>query len=552
MAAEWCDYIDSVNIHEMAHSYFGDAVVCRHFEHSWLKESWATYVETVWLEEKRSIEEAHYDLHLNALRYFDEVGSKYARPIVTRTYNSSWDLFDAHLYPGGAWRIHMLRNRTGDEAFWKATRDYLESYSGKFVETEDFRRKLEEHSGLNLVRFFDQWIYGRGYPKLKASFSHDAEKSQGTLVVEQTQKEEKKEIGLFAFPLDVEYTDDEGAHRITLEIEGERTTTILPVKGKPTQIRFDPGCKALFSLEFNPGADLLKSALTKAPDIRSRIHAAKELIKTGRRPSLEAVRDAMRNEPFWGVRAAVARELGEAKVAATIEPLATLLKEEDEPRVKRALALACSKMRDPRLRDALLAFLEQGQPPWARGQALEALGSQQDENDLDLLAKATSEEGLHRLAACGALRGLGGLRSSRAFDLLEEMLAYGVTAEPARRAAVQGYAHSASLLERERRERAVDRLADLTRDGNQHIRMHAAIGLGTLGMGRAVPALQALKRAMPAQEEPRIDRIVAHLRKGSPGEQERKLREQVEKLEETCRKLDERLQGLEAATEKAP
>jgi aminopeptidase N len=33
---------DTTNVHEMAHSYFGDALVCRHFEHSWLKESWAT------------------------------------------------------------------------------------------------------------------------------------------------------------------------------------------------------------------------------------------------------------------------------------------------------------------------------------------------------------------------------------------------------------------------------------------------------------------------------------------------------------------------------
>jgi aminopeptidase N len=324
------------------------------------------------------------------------------------------------------------------------------------------------------------------------------------------------------------------------------------VKGKPTQVRFDPECKALFSLEFNPGADLLKSALKESPDIRSRIHAAKELIKTGTRPNLEAVRDAMRNEPFWGVRAAVARELGEARVAATIEPLATLLAEEGEPRVKRALAVACSKMRDPRLRDALLAFIQKGQPPWTRGQALESLGAQQNESDLDQLAEATSEEGLHGLAACGALRGLGSLRSARAFDILEKKLDYGVAAAATRPAAIDAFARSASFLERERRERAVDRLADLTRDGSERIRLRAAIGLGTLGIGRAVPALEALKRAMPAQDEPRIERIVAHLRKGTPGEEERKLREQVEKLEETCRKLDERLQDMEAARETAP
>lgn len=37
---------DLVNIHEMGHTYFGDLLVIRHFEHAWLKESWATYIES--------------------------------------------------------------------------------------------------------------------------------------------------------------------------------------------------------------------------------------------------------------------------------------------------------------------------------------------------------------------------------------------------------------------------------------------------------------------------------------------------------------------------
>ena len=36
---------DTLNLHEMAHVYFGDHVTIRHFEHAWLKESWATYLE---------------------------------------------------------------------------------------------------------------------------------------------------------------------------------------------------------------------------------------------------------------------------------------------------------------------------------------------------------------------------------------------------------------------------------------------------------------------------------------------------------------------------
>ena len=51
--------------------------------------------------------------------YFDEADGSYKRPLVTREYNSSWDLYDYHLYPGGAARIHTLRRTLGDEAFWK-------------------------------------------------------------------------------------------------------------------------------------------------------------------------------------------------------------------------------------------------------------------------------------------------------------------------------------------------------------------------------------------------------------------------------------------------
>ena len=47
--------------------------------------------------------DAHYKLHLDAEHYIAEADGQYLRPIVTRHYNSSWDLFDNHLYPGGAW-----------------------------------------------------------------------------------------------------------------------------------------------------------------------------------------------------------------------------------------------------------------------------------------------------------------------------------------------------------------------------------------------------------------------------------------------------------------
>lgn len=49
----------------------------------------------------------------------------YTRSIVTKHFEYSWAMFDAHTYPGGAWRIHMLRNILGDTAFWNGVQSII-------------------------------------------------------------------------------------------------------------------------------------------------------------------------------------------------------------------------------------------------------------------------------------------------------------------------------------------------------------------------------------------------------------------------------------------
>ena len=52
-------------------------------------------------------------------------------------------MYDRHLYPGGAARLHTLRGELGDEAFWSGVQRYVKRYAGQVVETDDFRRELE-------------------------------------------------------------------------------------------------------------------------------------------------------------------------------------------------------------------------------------------------------------------------------------------------------------------------------------------------------------------------------------------------------------------------
>ncbi|MCA8912015.1 MAG: M1 family metallopeptidase, partial [Planctomycetes bacterium] len=159
LAKEWTWQVDQINLHEMAHSWFGDHIVCRDFAHAWLKESWAVYMETCYLEDTRGAEERDYDFFSNLYAYIGEADNSYVRPIATRVFDHSWSMYDRHLYPGGAVRLHMLRRELGDDAFWAGVRDYVKTYGGKTVETDDFRKMMEKHSGKSLVKWFDQWIF---------------------------------------------------------------------------------------------------------------------------------------------------------------------------------------------------------------------------------------------------------------------------------------------------------------------------------------------------------------------------------------------------------
>lgn len=227
------------------------------------------------------------------------------RPIVTRKYDSSWDMFDSHTYPGGAWRIHMLRQLLGEEAFWAGVKIYIERFSTKTVQTSDFQGCLEEASGFNLTRFFDEWLLSKGFPKLKGQYEF---KVGGVKIsMTQAQVDSEKEIPLFGFDLDLEITTDKGTvctGKLTFDRVDTVVTVIrLPEGEKPTQIRVDPEAKVLFTLEIpSVERDVLIESAKKSKDVVNRILAYSELINSGSRPALKAVREAILQEPYYGVR----------------------------------------------------------------------------------------------------------------------------------------------------------------------------------------------------------------------------------------------------------
>ncbi len=535
--------LDVINVHEMAHSWFGDLIVCKDFAHAWLKESWATYTEACWLDHDQGRDARDHDLWRMREMYVKESKERYARPIVTRRFDSSWDMYDAHLYPGGAWRLHMLRELLGDEVFWPAVQDYVKTYAGKVVETDDFRRILEEHSGRDLSHFFDQWLRTAGFPEIEGRFSWDASRKEGIFTLRQTQKNAKKSIPLFRFDLKLAWTIDGVYQERVVRFEDEKLRLTFPMEQAPELVRIDPDLQLLHTLKFEPG-DRRWRAQLKAEDVPGRIQAGEALARSGKRANTEALVAAFQDEPFWGVRQYWAQALGEAGSEAAIEGIAKLLESESDPQVCVALAKAAAKSRDGRLREALLAALDRNPSPRTSEALYDALGQQRDPADLERLREAAATKTFPMAAEAGALRGLGGLRTPKAVEPLIELAEPGATSYRARPHAVGALGALSRRVDEPLQETIRAALTERLRDPNPRVRASASFALVAARAIGARPDLERYRATLPFQDQMRLDRQLRRLARGDSSL--RSAEDRIEKLERKVRDLVDRLEKLES------
>lgn len=148
----------NVNAHELAHQWFGDLVTATSGEHHWLQEGFATYYAL--LAEKEVFGKDYYDFKLY------ESANDLARQDLAGSGTSLLNPKSSSLtfYQRGAWVLHALRSKVGDDVFRKAIKNYLEKHQFANVETTDFISEVEVLYGESLTEFVDKWIVAKEFP----------------------------------------------------------------------------------------------------------------------------------------------------------------------------------------------------------------------------------------------------------------------------------------------------------------------------------------------------------------------------------------------------
>lgn len=154
--------------HELMHQWFGDHVTYGSWRDMWLSEGFASYAEHLYREHFRDAASARQ-------RRAEHLNRALARPC-GRTYltdtTTSDSLFTADQYYKASLILHTLRTMAPhDSIFFKVWRTYQSTYAFGNATTGDFKAIAESIYGRNLDTFFNQWIYGRGYPVFKTRWN---------------------------------------------------------------------------------------------------------------------------------------------------------------------------------------------------------------------------------------------------------------------------------------------------------------------------------------------------------------------------------------------
>lgn len=251
----------NVVIHEIAHQWFGNAVTESDWDDVWLSEGFATYFTLLFREHAYGRDDFTDGLRQAAERVWAWYDRNPDYRIVHDDLDDMARVTSVATYQKGAWVLHMLRERMGDEAFWRGVRLYYARHMNGTASTDDFMRAMEEASGTDHGAFFDQWLRQGGNPRFEGSWEYDESAAAVRVELAQVQT-----TGDFAMPLEIGfYAEGEllPYHVATLEISGqaiagERTDAarpqsfVVPVSARPADVRLDPNVRALFQADFRP------------------------------------------------------------------------------------------------------------------------------------------------------------------------------------------------------------------------------------------------------------------------------------------------------------
>ena len=546
---------ESLVAHELAHQWFGDLVVIKHWSHAWVKEGAATYAEVLWTDHEYGTEEAAYYLLGEARRYISEDRDRYRRPMVTHVYREAIELYDRHIYEKGGCVYHMIRTELGDDLFWKAIHHFVNTHAHKTVETIDLLRAIEEATGKNCMFLFDQYVFRGGHPEYKIGYSWDSDNNLAKVTVAQTQDQD--ELFDLKIPIGFGFNGEVEAQVFKVRVFEKEQAFYFPLKQKPMYISFDQGNNYLKQVTLEYGVAELKAGLQSNPDPIARIQCAEALAKKSGLEAAKVLGEALLTESFWGVRVEIAENLASIKLDQSFEALAKGL-DDDDARVRTAVITGLAQNKVQKSLDLIKPFAKKGDPSYtveataARmiGDLAASLSQEREPSKVIKLLQTILKErsGWNEVVRSGAIAGLAKLKDSD--EALETVIKYTEpdVPQPLRLASIRALGAMGKSQSKPKTEQILNRLRVIAQETFFLTQMSVVGALGQIDSAGAIGVLRSLSDSTPDGRVRRVaDEAVQRVQKAIGKDAGLKqLREELDQLRKDNQSLKSRLEAIEA------
>ncbi len=240
-------YDEILRSHEMAHQWWGIGVEPAGYRDVWVSEGFAEF-SGLWYMQLILRDNEKFFRHLKHWRREIRARRNDALPIGVGWRAEQMNVRDYRLmtYYKGAWVLHMLRNlmidfRTMQEdAFIAMMQDFYHQYRGRRASTQNFQKVVEQHVGLDMSWFFDEWVQSTAIPSY--TFSWHAEPAQGghyTLRLRVRQEDVPNSFTM-PVPLKIGFADTTLHAFVRIKVTGPVTETTLDLPAEPKRLELNP------------------------------------------------------------------------------------------------------------------------------------------------------------------------------------------------------------------------------------------------------------------------------------------------------------------------
>ncbi len=204
--------IEGVIAHEYFHNWTGNRVTCRDWFQLSLKEGLTVFRDQEFSADmfSRAIQRIN-DVRALRNHQFAEDAGPMAHPVRPASYQEINNFYTATVYNKGAEVVRMIHGLLGAENFRAGMDLYFARHDGEAVTTDDFRRAMQDASGIDLERF-QRWYEQAGTPRLDLRREYDPGSGRLTLRITQQPGATRGELNRpFQIPLRLALFDAAGA-----------------------------------------------------------------------------------------------------------------------------------------------------------------------------------------------------------------------------------------------------------------------------------------------------------------------------------------------------